>query len=83
MKIYNAEKKAYTARFPKSRIDSIDYFLSGNNPDKRGLNETCAETNLMTDTIQSWEPLQDRTIFLEQFFPNTIAYIRVKFSTLM
>lgn len=83
MKIYNAEKKAYTARFPKSRIDSIDYFLSGNNPDKRGLNETCAETNLMTDTIQSWEPLQDRTIFLEQFFPNTIAYIRDKFSTLI
>lgn len=83
MKIYNAEKKAYTARFPKSRIDSIDYFLSGNNPDKRGLNETCAETNLMTDTIQSWEPLQDRTIFLEQFFPNTIAYIRGKFSTLI
>ena len=83
MKIYNAEKKAYTARFPKSRIDSIDYFLSDNNPDKRGLNETCAETNLMTDTIQSWEPLQDRTIFLEQFFPNTIAYIRGKFSTLM
>lgn len=83
MKIYNAEKKAYTAKFPKSRIDSIDYFLSGNNPDKRGLNETCAETNLMTDTIQSWEPLQDRTIFLEQFFPNTIAYIRDKFSTLI
>lgn len=83
MKIYNAEKKAYTARFPESRIDSIDYFLSGNNPDKRGLNETCAETNLMTDTIQSWEPLQDRTIFLEQFFPNTIAYIRDKFSTLI
>ena len=83
MKIYNAEKKAYTARFPESRIDSIDYFLSDNNPDKRGLNETCAETNLMTDTIQSWEPLQDRTIFLEQFFPNTIAYIRGKFSTLM
>lgn len=83
MKIYNAEKKAYTARFPESRIDSIDYFLSGNNPDKRGLNETCAETNLMTDTIQSWEPLQDRTIFLEQFFPNTITYIRDKFSTLI
>lgn len=83
MKIYNAEKKAYTARFPESRIDSIDYFLSGNNPDKRGLNETCAETNLMTDTIQSWEPLQDRTIFLEQFFPNTIAYIRDKFSKLI
>ena len=83
MKIYNAEKKAYTAKFPESRIDSIDYFLSGNNPDKRGLNETCAETNLMTDTIQSWEPLQDRTIFLEQFFPNTIAYIRDKFSTLI
>lgn len=83
MKIYNAEKKAYTAKFPESRINSIDYFLSDNNPDKRGLNETCAETNLMTDTIQSFGPIKDRTIFLEQFFPNTIAYIRDKFSTLM
>ena len=83
MKIYNAEKKAYTAKFPESRIDSIDYFLSDNKKGKRGLNKTCAETNLITDTIQSWDILQDRTIFLEQFFPNTIAYIRDKFSTLM
>lgn len=82
MKIYDAEKRAYTAKFPESRIESIEYFLAKNDAGKRGLNETCAETNLMTDTIQTWEQLQDRTIFLEQYFPNTIAHIRQRYSAL-
>ena len=82
MKIYNAEKRAYTAKFPESRIESIEYFLAGNDAGKRGLNEACAETNLLTDTIQTWEQLQDRTIFLEQYFPNTIAHIRQRYSAL-
>lgn len=82
MKIYNAEKKAYTANFPESRIDSIDYFLENQRLNKRGLNEACAETNLITDTIQTFDAIQDRTIFFEQYFPNTIAYVRQKFSTL-
>ena len=78
LRIYNAEKKVYTSQFPESRIDSIDYFLSDNAYDLRGLNETVAETNLMLNTIQTCERLQDRTIFLEQNFPNTIAYLRKK-----
>lgn len=82
MKIYNEEKRRYTQMFPNSRIESIDYFLCGNQAGKRGLNETCAETNLMTDTIQTWDQLQDRTIFLEQYFPNTRAYLQKKFSQL-
>ncbi len=82
MKIYNAEKRAYTAKFPESRIESIEYFLAKNDAGKRGLNEACAETNLMTDTIQTWERLQDRTIFLEQYFPNTVAHIRQRYSML-
>ena len=83
MKRYNAEKRVYTAKFPESRIESIEYFLANNDAGKRGLNEACAETNLMTDTIQTWDQLQDRTIFLEQYFPNTIAHIRQRYSVLV
>ena len=46
---------------------NIDYFLEDNQHDMRGLNEACAETNLITDTIQSWEQIQDRTMFYEQY----------------
>ena len=84
IKIYNAEKKSYTSRFPESRIESIDYFLSRNTAaEKAGLNETVAESNLLTNTIQSWDGIQDRTIFLEQYFPKTIAYLRQKFMELI
>lgn len=83
MKIYNSEKRRYTSNFPESRISSIDYFLEGNKANKNGLNEACAETNLMTDTIQTWDVIQDRTIFLEQYFPKTVAYIRGRYSALL
>ena len=83
LKIYNAEKRLYTSTFPESRVKSIDYFLEENQHDMRGLNEACAETNLITDTIQSWEQIQDRTIFYEQYFPETIAYIRKKYAELV
>lgn len=83
MKIYNAEKRAYTSQFPESRINSIDYFLQDNNLNKCGLNETAAETNLLTTTVQSWDQIQDRTIFLEQYFPKTIAYLREKYTQLI
>ena len=82
LKIYNAEKKAYTGTFPESRINSVDYFLIGNRTGMNGLEETAAETNLLTDTIQTFEQIQDRTIFLEQYFPKTIAYIRQKYEKL-
>ena len=83
-KIYNAEKKAYTTRFPESRIEFIDYFLDENTAaSKNGLGETAAEANLLTNTIQTWDLIQDRTIFLEQYFPKTIAYLRKKYTQLI
>jgi hypothetical protein len=83
LKIYNAEKQVYTSTFPESRISSIDYFLEDNHREMRGLNEACAETNLVSDTIQSWDQIQDRTIFYEQFFPETIAYIRKRYAEMV
>ena len=82
-KIYNAEKELYTSTFPESRVKSIEYFLEGNQQNMKGLNEACAETNLISDTIQSWDQIQDRTIFFEQYFPETIAYIRRKYAELI
>lgn len=83
-KIYNAEKKAYTANFPESRIKMADYFLNDNTQtNKKGLNELVAETNMISDTIQTADFIQDRTIFLEENFPKTIAYIRQKYNQLV
>lgn len=83
-KIYNAEKKAYTANFPESRIKMTDYFLNGNTQtNKKGLNELVAETNMISNTIQTADFIQDRTIFLEENFPKTIAYIRQKYNQLV
>ena len=82
LKIYNAEKDAFTRTFPKSRIEFIDYFLQDNNNLCRGLNELCAETNLSSATVGTWHQTQARTLFLEQYFPNTAAYIREKYALL-
>ena len=83
LRIYNAEKERYTSMFPETRIESISYFLEQNNDGMRGLNEACAETNLVSDTIQSWDVIQDRTIFYEQYFPETIAYVRQRYAELI
>lgn len=80
-KIYNAEKKAYTANFPEARIKMTDYFLNDNKQTaKKGLNEMVAETNMISDTIQTADFIQDRTIFMEENFPKTIAYLRQKYN---
>ena len=83
LRIYNAEKRAFTSSRPESRINSIDYFLEGNQNDLRGFNESCAESNLMSTTIQSWDVIQDRTIFFEQDFPRFKAAIINRFDKLI
>ena len=82
MKIYNREKRLFTQMYPEANIESIDYFLKGNAAGKRGISEGAAETSLTDLTIQSWSPLQDRTILWEQYFPQTSAYIKNKFHTM-
>lgn len=83
MRIYNEEKRRFTQMFPESDIESISYFMEGNAVDMRGINEGSAETNLINNTLQSWSPIQDRTIIWEQYFPNTRAYIEKKFAALV
>lgn len=58
-----------------------DYFLNDNKQTaKKGLNEMVAETNMISDTIQTADFIQDRTIFMEENFPKTIAYLRQKYN---
>lgn len=81
LRIYNKERKKYQAMFPENMQKSIDYFLEDDGC-LRGLSETAAETNLVNNTIQSFDGIQSRTIFLEKYFPETLAYIKNKFATM-
>lgn len=81
LSIYNKERKKYQAMFPENMQKSIDYFLEDGGC-LRGLSETAAETNLVNNTIQSFDGTQSRTIFLEKYFPETLAYIKNKFATI-
>ena len=83
MRIYNAEKRRFTQMFPETNIDYISYFLEGNAVELRGVNEGCAETNLLSNIAQSWGPIQARTVIWEQYFPNTRAYVEKKFQELI
>jgi len=81
LSIYNKERKKYQAMFPENMQKSIDYFLEDTEC-TNGLYETAAETNLLNNTIQSWDVTQSRTILLEKYFPETLAYIKNKFAAM-
>lgn len=78
-RIYNEERTNFINSFPKENIQSISYFLNDNHKNWRGLNETCAEINLLVNIPQSFDGIKDRTVILQQFFPKTIAYIANKY----
>lgn len=73
--IYGKEKEAYTSTFPDDNSLSIAYFLINGN---RGISETTAETNLLTNITQQDNSLQARTVLLQHYFPKTLAYIANK-----
>ena len=73
--IYEKEKEIYTSTFPDDNSLSIAYFLINGN---RGISETTAETNLLTNITQQDNSLQARTVLLQHYFPKTLAYIANK-----
>ena len=77
-KIYSQEKEQFTTAFPDEIVGGVQYFLSNNNISARGVNETVAETNLITNTHFSEQILEMRTALLQQYFPKTIAYVANK-----
>ena len=77
-KIYEEEKERFTTTFPDEMIENISYFLSSNQILSRGMNETTAETNIITNTHSSARFIEGRTAILQKYFPRTIAYIANK-----
>ena len=74
--IYEEEKKQFTTTMPDIVIRQAGYFLRDTMAN--GLGETCAEANLITNCAQEWDDVGSRTMFLQQNFPKTIAYIANK-----
>lgn len=86
--IYEREKAAFVNTFPDEAIETLEYFLANNevfvqnkNNDlirvkgMKGLDETTAESKLITKYKPQWELTQARTAMLQQYFPETIACI--------
>jgi len=86
--IYEREKESFVNTFPDEAIETLEYFLANNenfvqnkNNDlirvkfMKGLDETTAESKLITKYKPQWELTQARTAMLQQYFPETIACI--------
>lgn len=80
IQIYEQEKCSFTTRFPDIAVKQAGYFLR--NLIANGFGETTAETNLIINCAQDWNDVGSRTMFLQQNFPKTIAYIAKKYEEL-
>lgn len=78
--IYEQEKRAFTTHFPDIAAKQAGYFMR--NIMANGFSETMAETNLIINCAQNWEDIGTRTMFLQQNFPKTIAYIAKRYEEL-
>lgn len=78
--IYEQEKNAFTTHFPNIAVKQAEYFIK--NAMKIGLGETTAEANLIINCPQNWQGAGSRTLFLQQNFPRTIAYVAKRYEEL-
>ena len=78
--IYEYEKALFTTNVPDIAVRQAGYFLRYLMAN--GLSETTAEANLIINTPAQWKNIGSRTIFLQQYFPKTIAYIANKYKEL-
>ena len=79
-KIYEYERMLFVANVPGFAVEQAGYFLK--DITSKGILETAAEANLIINAPVKWKNLGTRTIFLQQYFPKTIAYIANKYRTL-
>lgn len=81
-KIYENELKAFNKNHPDSERSFVSYFISnekrsdGNSSNAK--KEVIAESNALLTTAKSHEDLAMRSHYLQQHFPETIAYIHEK-----
>ena len=79
--IYEKEKAAFNKMFPDAQRDHIAYFINHEthyNGEIGGRKETIAEANALLTTAKSHEVLAMRSQYLQQHFPETIAYLDKK-----
>ena len=77
--IYEYEKNLFIKTLPDIAIRQAEYFLM-NSP--KSLGEVLAETNLIINAPQKWNGIGTRTMFLQQYFPKTIAFIAKEYEKL-
>lgn len=79
--IYSKEKEAFNKVFPDAQRNHIAYFIDHENHyngEDGGKRETIAESNALLTTPKSHEILAMRSQYLQQHFPETIAYLDQK-----
>ena len=76
--IYKKEKDAFNKQFPDAQRNHIAYFIDHENHyngEAGGKKETIAESNALLTTPKSHDLLALRSQYLQQHFPETIAYL--------
>ena len=79
--IYSKEKEAFNKQYPDAQRNHIAYFIDHEthyNGEEGGRKETIAESNALLTTGKSHEVLAMRSQYLQQHFPETIAYLDKK-----
>lgn len=83
-KIYAKEKDAFNKAFPDAQRNHIAYFINHEthyNGEIGGRKETIAESNALLTTAKTHEVLAMRSQYLQQHFPETIAYLHGKLNS--
>ena len=82
--IYDKEKEAFNKQFPDAQRNHIAYFIDHETHyggAVGGKRETIAEANALLTTAKSHEVLAIRSQYLQQHFPETIAYLHEKLNS--
>lgn len=80
-KIYTKEKNAFNKAYPDAQRNHISYFINHESHylgKGGGKQETVAEANALLSTPKSHEVFGIRSQYLQQNFPETIAYLDKK-----
>ncbi len=79
--VFEKEKEKFCEVFPEAQKKHLNYFmniLTHYDGKKGGLQETIAEANAILTTPKPFDALAMRVQYLQQYFPETIAYLASK-----
>lgn len=81
--IYMKEKEAFNEAFPNAQREHINYFIDQTEHyagEWGGLGEVVAEANALVQTYNDELDIAPRVQYLQQYFPETVAYLGNKFN---